>query len=72
MDKYIGLDMDRKKTVACVVLEGRDEWYAALGPDVHSLRQFQHKQKVSDCKVHAAFEISGQAGYICMPICSTV
>lgn len=64
MDKYIGLDMDSKKTVACVLEDGRADQYATLGPDVASLRRFLTGQSQAGCRVHAAFEISGQAGYL--------
>jgi len=64
MNKYIGLDMDSKKTVACVIQEGQKDRYATLGSDVSSLRQFFREQRMSGGRVHAAFEISGQAGYL--------
>lgn len=64
MDKYIGLDMDSKKTVACVIQQKKKDQYFTLGPDIKSLRQFLCKQKRSGIRVHAAFEISGQAGYL--------
>lgn len=64
MNKYIGLDMDSKKTIACVIQNGRPDWYKTLGPDVQSLRRFLRSQKAPGRRVQAAFEISGQAGYL--------
>jgi len=64
MDKYIGLDMDSKKTVACVIQEGQKDQYATIGSDVNSIRAFLLQQKSRGCRVHAAFEISGSAGYL--------
>jgi transposase len=64
MDKYIGMDMDSKKTVVCIIQEGKQDRYATIGSDVASLRAFLLKQKSRGDRVHAAFEISGQAGYL--------
>lgn len=64
MDKYIGLDMDSKKTVACIVQNGQNDVFVTLGPDIDSLRRFLVKEKSSGCRVHAAYEISGTAGFI--------
>lgn len=64
MSKYIGFDMDCKKTVACVVQNGKRDIYQTLGPDVVSLRRFLKGQKKSGDRVELAFEISGQAGFI--------
>ncbi|HBG26307.1 MAG: hypothetical protein A2Y10_01905 [Planctomycetes bacterium GWF2_41_51] len=64
MNKYIGFDLDSNKTVACVVENGKNDLYQTFGPDVQSMRQFLLSQKQPGCKVHLAFEISGQAGFI--------
>ena len=63
MKKYIGLDMDCKKTVACVLINGEKD-ITILPPDVGSLADFLIKHKSRNCKVYAAFEVSGQAGFI--------
>lgn len=64
MDKYIGFDIDCKKTVACVVQNGKRDIYATIGPDIGSMRKFLIQQKQDHSKVHLTFEISGSAGFI--------
>ncbi|MFA5659365.1 MAG: IS110 family transposase [Oscillospiraceae bacterium] len=64
MNKYIGFDIDSNKTVACVVENGKNDIYQTIGPDVQSMRQFLLNQKQPGYKIHLAFEISGQAGFI--------
>jgi len=64
MNKYIGFDIDNKKTVACVVQKGRRELYQTFGSDIESMRRFLKKQKRPGCRIELAFEISGQAGFI--------
>ncbi len=64
MDKYIGFDMDCKKTVACVVQSGKKDLYATIGPDIEYMKKFLVQQKQDIGKVHLVFEISGQAGFI--------
>ena len=63
MTKYIGLDMDSKKTVS-MVYENDTEKYATLPPDIGSLQDFLIKHKSKNNKVLVAFEVSGQAGWI--------
>jgi len=62
MDKYIGLDMDCKKTVAWVLVPGKHESSATFGPDLESLSRYLRQQRQGGYRVHAAFEVSGQAG----------
>jgi transposase len=64
MDKYIGFDIDSKKTVACVVQKGKKEVYATMGSDVQSMRNFLKAQKADGSRVHLTFEVSGQAGFL--------
>ena len=64
MDKYIGFDIDCKKTVACVVQGGKKDFYATMGSDIKSMRKFLVSQESIGCKRHLVFEISGQAGFI--------
>ena len=64
MDKYIGFDIDCKKTVACVVQNGKKDLYATIGPDIGAMRKFLVQQQHNSGKVHLVFEISGQAGFI--------
>lgn len=64
MNKYIGFDIDCKKTVACVVQNGNKNLYATIGSDIESMRKFLAQQKHDSGKIHLVFEISGQAGFI--------
>jgi len=64
MDKYIGFDIDCKKTVACVVQDGKKDLYATIGSDIGSMKKFLQQQKHDSGKVHLTFEIGGQAGFI--------
>lgn len=64
MNKYIGFDIDSNKTVACVVENGKKDLYQTIRPDIVSMRRFLISQKQTGYKIHLAFEISGQAGFI--------
>ena len=64
MNKYIGLDIDAKKIVACVVQNGKEDEYATIDSDIASLRKYLRMQKKDKVPVNATFEISGSAGYI--------
>lgn len=64
MDKYIGLDMDCKKTVGHAIVPGVKESSATFGPDVESIRRYFRQERQGGYRVHAAFEISGQAGFL--------
>ena len=64
MDKYIGFDIDCKKTVACVVQKNKKDKYATISSDIESMRKFLIQQKSDHSKTHLVFEISGQAGFI--------
>jgi transposase len=64
MDKYIGLDMDSNKTVACVLQSGKKDVFRTIGPDIASLRAFLLEQQKDGSRTHAVFEISGMAGFI--------
>jgi transposase len=64
MDKYIGLDMDCKKTVGYALVPGGKESSATFGPDVESIRRYLRQERSGGYRVHAAFEISGQAGFL--------
>ena len=70
MDKYIGFDIDCKKTVVCVVQEDKKDLYATIGPDIESMKKFLIGQKKGfSGKTHLVFEVSGQgpfAGRGCM------
>ncbi|MHC4477335.1 MAG: IS110 family RNA-guided transposase [Planctomycetota bacterium] len=63
MDKYIGFDIDSKKTVACVVEKGKKDIYRTLRTDIGQMKKFLQMQQRAGEKLHLTFEISGQAGY---------
>lgn len=64
MDKYIGLDMDCKKTVGYALVPGVRESSATFGPDVESMRRYFRQERQGGYRLHVAFEISGQAGFL--------
>jgi len=63
MDKYIGFDIDSKKTVACVVEKGKKDRYKTIRTDISQMKKFLVNQRQKDDKLHLTFEISGEAGY---------
>jgi len=63
MDKYIGFDIDDKKTVACVVQKGKKDKYATFATGIEQMRKFLTTERQGREKLHLTFEISGQAGY---------
>ena len=63
MDKYIGFDIDSKKTVACVVQKGQKDRFTTLKTDINLMKKFLQKQHKPGEKLHLTFEISGEAGY---------
>lgn len=64
MDKFIGFDIDNKKTVACVVQEGQKDRFATLPSTVQAMRKFLQQEKEERHPVHLTLEISGQAGFL--------
>jgi len=64
MNKYIGFDIDSKKTVCCIVKVGEKDRYATIGSDIGSMRKFLEAEKQNSYRVELAFEISGQAGFL--------
>jgi transposase len=64
MDKYIGFDIDDKKTVACIIENGKKERYQKLDTDIKAMRTYLNQQKTDASKIHLTFEVSGQAGYL--------
>jgi len=64
MDKYIGLDMDCKKTVGYAIVPGQSESSATFGPDIESIRRYFRQESKGGYRIHAVFEISGQAGFL--------
>jgi len=61
MNKYIGFDIDSKKTVACVVEKGKKERFATIRTDIPAMRRYLQQQKCGGYQLHLTFEISGQA-----------
>jgi transposase len=64
MDKYIGFDIDDKKTVTCIVEKGKQDRFQTLSSDIQSMRAYLKQQKTDHARLHLTFEISGQAGYL--------
>lgn len=64
MDKYIGFDIDDKKTVACVLDDQRREAFTTIPSEMGMMQAFLKAQQAPGCRLHLAFEISGQAGYL--------
>ena len=63
MDKYIGFDIDSKKTVACVVQKGQKDRFTTLKTDIELMKKFLQQQHKLGEKLHLTFEIGGEAGY---------
>lgn len=63
MDKYIGFDIDSKKTVACIVQEGQKDRFTTLKTDIKHMKMFLKQQQKPGVKLHLTFEIGGEAGY---------
>ena len=63
MDKYIGFDIDSKKTIACVVQKGKKDRFTTLRTDVDEMKKLLMNQRVCGHKLHLTFEIGGEAGY---------
>jgi transposase len=64
MEKYIGMDIDNKKIICCIVQQGEREKYRTIKAAVPAMKTFITEQKADGSKVHLVFEISGQAGHI--------
>ena len=64
MKKYIGMDIDNKKIICCVVQRGKKEKYKTIKSTIPAMKSFITEQKAGGSEVHLVYEISGQAGYI--------
>jgi len=64
MNKYIGFDIDSKKTVGCIIDPSGKERYITISSDIGSMRRLLKTEKQGGHKVELVFEISGQAGFI--------
>lgn len=72
MDKYIGFDIDSKKVSVCVVESGQKDYYATIGPDVGSMKQFLLSQRQDGVRLNLAYEVSGYSGYLHDQLCECV
>jgi len=59
MDKYIGFDIDNKKSVACVVQKGEKDRYTTFTTDIGQMKSFLQQQCRSGEKLNLTFEVSG-------------
>ena len=64
MNKYIGLDIDSKKAVGCIIEAGKKDRYVTTGSDIGSMRKLLKAERKGGYRVEVVFEISGQAGFI--------
>lgn len=64
MDKYIGFDIDDKKTVACIVQKDKKDIYDTIPTDVATMRDWLKSQRKPGDKLNLTFEVSGQAGWL--------
>jgi transposase len=64
MNKYIGMDIDNKKIICCVVQTGKKDKYQTIRPTIAAMKGFLRQERIDGSELHLVFEISGQAGYI--------
>jgi transposase len=64
MDKYIGFDIDDKKTVACMIQNGQKDVYQTIPTQISDLQAWLRQQRKGTEKLHLTFEVSGQAGWL--------
>ena len=64
MDKYIGFDVDSKKTVACVIQKGERDRYTTFKTDIGQMKNFLQRQRRPGDKLNLTFEVSGQSDYL--------
>jgi transposase len=64
MDKYIGMDVDIKKTVACVVTGPGDPGrYRTIATDVEAMQAFLRSERAGGYRTQVVFEVRGEAGW---------
>jgi transposase len=64
MDKYIGMDVDINKTVACVVTGPGDPGrYLTIRTEVEAMQAFLRSEREGGYKTHVVFEVRGEAGW---------
>lgn len=64
MDKYIGFDIDSKKTVVCVVQKDKKDIYDTIPMDIEMMKLWLKNQRKPSDKLHLTFEVSGQSGWL--------
>jgi transposase len=64
MEKYIGMDIDNKKIICCIVQQGKKDRYMTIRPSIGAMKGLLRQEKAAGSQVHLVFEISGQAGHI--------
>ena len=62
MEKYIGFDVDDKKTVACLVQMGKKDVYATIPTEVAALKRWLQKQRKCGGRLNLTFEVSVMSG----------
>jgi transposase len=61
--KYIGFDIDSKKTAVCVVQQGHQDRYTNLRTEIAAMQEYLQRLREPDTQLHLTFEIGGEAGY---------
>lgn len=65
MKKYIGFDIDDKKTVACVYMPEVERFkFSTFRTDLGVMQEFLKKERKKGDEIHLTFEVSGQSGYL--------
>jgi len=65
MKKYIGFDIDDKKTVACVYVAEREQFrFRTLRTQLEAMREFVRREREPGDEVHLTYEVSGRSGYL--------
>jgi len=65
MRKYIGFDIDDKKTVACVYTPETEGFrFSTFRTDLEVMQRFLEKNREKGNEVHLTFEVCGRAGYL--------
>jgi hypothetical protein len=62
MEKYIGMDIDNKKIIYCVVQHGKKDRYQTIRPDIAAMKGLLRQERMDSSELHLVFEISGQDG----------
>jgi transposase len=61
--KYIGFDIDSKKTAVCVVQQGHKDQYTNLPTEIAAMQEYLQSLREPGTQLHLTFEIGGEAGY---------